>query len=199
MVLALQHWDRGWAWSPDCEGRPWGGSCNKQAQHDRGNPAVSFCTTPDEIHDLIAYAANRSNVDRSRIHVTGLSGGAHGIWEYLAEHGDEQVAAAVPIAGDGRPAWRAAGCGLGSVPIWAIHGALDDVVDPHGSIDPITELRSRAGVPNHRAKLSILPGLYHEGWNQAYSGEFEGIHGWMLDFSNPVTALPGTMPGLNAG
>ena len=67
---------------------------------------------------------------------------AFGTWEYLAKYGNSQVAAAVPIAGEGRPAWATAGCALGDVPIWAFHGLLDDVVNPAGSIEPIEELQT---------------------------------------------------------
>ena len=82
-------------------------------QHDRGNVQPAFCTTPDEVHDFITYALAHYNVDPSRVYLTGLSCGGFGTWEYLAKYGDEQVAAAVPIAGEGRPAWATAGCASG--------------------------------------------------------------------------------------
>ena len=91
--------------------------------------------------------------------MTGLSCGGFGMWEYLAEYGDEQVAAAVPIAGDGSPRVGESGCGLSEVPIWAIHGDLDDVVNPAGSIDPSTSLSGCPGVTPDRAKLSIYDGV----------------------------------------
>jgi hypothetical protein len=144
------------------------------------------CTTPDEIHDFIAYAVDRYNVDPARVYATGLSCGAIGTWQYLAEYGNEQVAAAIPIAGDGRGAWEAAGCGLASVPLWAFHGELDDVVSPQGSIVPMTNVQACPGVSPDRAKLTIYPGLYHDGWDQAYSGSLgDDIYTWMLGFSRP--------------
>jgi len=113
-------------------------------------------------------------------------GGAFGTWEYLAKYGDEQVAAAIPIAGDGRPAWATAGCGLGSVALWAFHGELDDVVDPQGTIEPLTELAACPGVPADRARLTVYPGLFHDGWDQGYSGSLgDDIYTWMLAFSRP--------------
>jgi len=39
-----------------CDGQPWGGSCNMQVQHDRGNVQPAFCTTPDEVNAFIDYA-----------------------------------------------------------------------------------------------------------------------------------------------
>ena len=52
-----------------------------------------------------------------------------------------KVAAAVPIAGEGRPACRGRYCGLGETPIWAFTGLLEDTVDPQGSIEPLTALQ----------------------------------------------------------
>jgi predicted esterase len=187
VVLAAQHIEEppGFDFS-SCDGIPWGGSCNMQVQHDRNHASPAFCTTPDEVHDFISYAVAHYNVDPHRVYATGLSCGAFGTWEYLARYGDEQLAAAVPIAGEGRPAWATAGCGLGSVAIWAFHGALDDVVDPQGSIATMTNLAACPGVPADRAQLTVYPDLYHEGWDQAYSGSRgDDIYTWMLGFSNP--------------
>ncbi|HEX5856706.1 MAG TPA: hypothetical protein VFY91_01220 [Microbacterium sp.] len=185
VVLSTQHVPQAGVPGLDpCAGVPWFGSCAMQLQHDLGHPPESGCTTPDEIHDFVAYAIDHYDVDPSRVYVTGLSCGAFGIWEYLAEHGDAQVAAAVPIAGEGRPAWATAGCALGAVPIWAIHGELDEVVNPAGSIEPITSLQQCPGVAEDQAKLSIYPGVFHDSWDAAYSGSAgDDIYSWMLGFT----------------
>jgi predicted peptidase len=126
------------------------------------------------------------NVDPKRVYVTGLSCGGFGAWEYLAKYGDEQVAAAIPIAGEGRPAWTDAGCALGSVPIWAFHGEVDDVVDPRGSIEPMTNLAACPGLPANEARLTVYPDFDHRGWDEAYSGALgDDIYTWMLAFSKP--------------
>ena len=187
VVLAAQHVEEppGFDFEP-CNGVMWGGSCNMQLQHDRNHASPAFCTTPDEVHNFITYAVARYNVDPKRVYVTGLSCGGFGAWEYLAKYGDEQVAAAIPIAGEGRPAWATAGCGLDSVPLWAFHGELDDVVNPQGSIEPMTQLAACPGVPANRARLTVYPDLTHDGWNQAYSGALgDDIYTWMLAFSRP--------------
>jgi predicted peptidase len=96
------------------------------------------------------------------------------------------VAAAIPIAGEGRPAWATAGCNLGSVPLWAFHDELDDVVSPDGSIEPMDNLAACPGVPANQARLTVYPGLTHDGWDQAYSGSLgDDIYTWMLGFSRP--------------
>jgi len=188
VVLSPQHVEAapGFDFS-SCDGEPWGGSCNMQVQHDLDNASPAFCTTPGEVHDFIDYAVAHYNVDPSRVYVTGLSCGAFGIWEYLAKYHDElQVAAAVPIAGDGRPGSAPSYCGLGSTPIWAFHGALDDVVNPLGSIEPMTALAGCPGVPADQAKLTVYPDRDHNSWDPAYAGaNGDDIYSWMLDFSNP--------------
>ncbi|HEY5786834.1 MAG TPA: dienelactone hydrolase family protein [Microlunatus sp.] len=189
VVLALQSFEEppGFDTTP-CETPDvvWMGSCNMQLQHNRNHESPTGCATPDEVHDFIAYAVANYNVDPKRVYVTGMSCGAFGAWEYLAKYGDEQVAAAVPIGGEGRPAWTTAGCGLASVPLWAFHGELDDIVDPRGSIEPMTNLAACPGVTADRAQLTVYPGLFHEGWDQTYSGSLgDDIYTWMLGFSKP--------------
>ena len=188
VVLAPQHVEEppGFDFEPCNPRRIWGGSCNMQLQHDRNHASPAFCTTPDEIHDFITYAVARYNVDPKRVYVTGLSCGAFGAWEYLATYGDEQVAAAVPIAGDGRPAWTTAGCGLDSVPSGPSTANSTTSSIRRGSIEPMTKLAACPGVPADRARLTVYPDLTHDGWDQAYSGSLgDDIYTWMLAFSRP--------------
>jgi predicted peptidase len=188
VVLAPQHVEEppGFDFS-SCDGATFGGSCNMQVQHDLGNVQPAFCTTPDEVHDFIDYAVAHYNVDPSRVYITGLSCGAYGIWEYLAtDAGSVKAAAAVPIAGDGRPAWSPSYCGLGETPLWAFTGLLDDTVDPDGSIEPLTALQACPGVPADEAKLTVYPDRDHNSWDPAYGGaNGDDIYAWMLGFSNP--------------
>jgi dienelactone hydrolase len=187
VVLALQHYEHppGFDGS-SCSGQPWGGSCNMQVQHDRGNVQPAFCTTPDEVNAFIDYAVAHYNVDPKRVYLTGLSCGAYGVWEYLAKyHATLKAAAAVPIAGDARPAWSPNWCGLGATPLWTFNGALDDVVNPLGSTEAMDALAG-CGVPANQRLETIYPDLFHDGWDQAYSGSRgEDIYSWMLGFSLP--------------
>jgi len=165
---------------------PFGGSCLMQHQHDYGNPlpAGSACWAPSEIHAFLDYALAHYNVDPTRVYLTGLSCGGYGVWESLAQFGAGRIAAAVPIAGDGRPALRSSGCALASAPIWAFHGDADDVVDPAGSIDTIAGLRACPAPPAKELRLTIYPGVDHDSWDHAYSGsQGQDIYGWMLGFT----------------
>jgi poly(3-hydroxybutyrate) depolymerase len=186
VVLAPQHRipDDMSQYDAACEGSDHFGSCAMMLQHTLGNPAGgSPCFTPDEVHEFITYAVANYGVDPHQVYLTGLSCGAFGGWEYLAEHGDEQVAAAVLIAGEGRPAWDTAGCALGDVPIWAFHGLADTEVDPQGSIVPIEQLQA-CGASD--AELTLYPDADHDSWTRTYAvGSEVDIYSWMLSFTNP--------------
>jgi len=157
------------------------GSCIMQIQHDLGNlPESSPCMTPQEVDAFVTYAIAAYDVDPARVYLTGLSCGAYGLWEYLSEHGDEKVAAAVPIAGDGRPALGTVGCGLAQVPLWAFAGDADEVVDPAGSIDTVAAINA-CPPPAASAQVTIYPGVDHDSWTQTYAiGATHDIYSWML-------------------
>jgi poly(3-hydroxybutyrate) depolymerase len=182
VVLAPQHEDTS---QPDDYSQcdvPFPASCVMTTQHELGNPSPgSVCATPQEVHDFITYAVSAYDVDPARVYLTGLSCGGYGTWEYLGSYGDGQVAAAVPIAGEGRPAWQTAGCELASVPLWAFHGALDEEVDPNGSTVPVTGLRNECGVTDEDAGLTVYPDHDHDSWNTTYAlGAPVDIYTWML-------------------
>jgi dienelactone hydrolase len=186
VVLAPQHVEQpGFDGSP-CDGVWEFGSCNMMLQDQRGDTQPAICTTADEVHAFISYALTHYNVDPTRVYLTGLSCGGFGAWEYLAKYGGQQVAAAVPVAGEGRPAWARAGCGLSTVPIWGFTSTLDDVVDPQGTITTMTNIQGCPGATPSRARLTVYPELHHEAWNPAYDGQFgDDIYSWMLGFTRP--------------
>ena len=62
-------------------------------------------------------------VDEDRVYVTGLSMGGFGTWG-LATHAPDRFAAIAPICGGGYPYL---GFRLRRLPVWAFHGALDEV------------------------------------------------------------------------
>jgi dienelactone hydrolase len=186
VVLAPQHNQiDSPAYPYPCEGLFFG-SCGMQLQHDYGNPlpAGSNCWAPSEVHAFLDYALAHYNVDATRVYLTGLSCGGYGVWESLAQFGAGRIAAAVPIAGDGRPALRSSGCALASAPIWAFAGDADDVVNPAGSIDTIGALRTCPAPPAKELRLTVYPGVDHDSWDHAYSGsQGQDIYGWMLGFT----------------
>jgi hypothetical protein len=50
----------------------------------------------------------------------------------------------------------------------------------------MTNVRACPGVDPDDARLTVYPGLFHDGWDQAYSGSLgDDIYAWMLSYSNP--------------
>lgn len=202
VVLAPQHaFPQEDAQYASCDGVVHGGSCALSIQHELGHPENgSLCTTPAEVHDFLSYAIASYDVDPGRVYLTGLSCGAFGAWEYVAEYGGSQIAAMVPIAGEGRPAWDAAMCSLGEVAIWAFHGDADDLVAPAGSIDPITNLTA-CPQPHHDAELTVYPGVDHDSWTHTYDQSAgHDIYDWLLGYTVTGPAVAeSTSPTISEG
>lgn len=149
----------------------------------------------DSLDAFIDYAVETYRVDPDRIYLTGLSLGGHGTWMYAAAHPD-RIAAAVPVAGDGRtiPENGRSYCDLAEVPIWAFHGDEDPVVAPQGSTKPVRELKQCQ--PPAAPKLTLFSGVGHDSWSLVYDGSGRAaiqdsaydlydrnIYGWMLQFT----------------
>jgi dienelactone hydrolase len=183
VVLAPQHnFPQEGAHYAPCDEVEHPGSCVMTIQHQLGHPEDgSLCTTPTEVHDFLSYAIGTYNVDPDRVYVTGLSCGGFAAWEYAAAYGDSQIAAMVPIASEGRPAWDTSGCALGEVGIWAFHGDLDDEVAPAGSIEPMTNLAACPSPPRQDAQLTTYPDADHDSWTRTYNLDAgHDIYNWML-------------------
>ncbi len=142
------------------------------------------CPGPAEIHDFITFATTHYDINLSRVYLTGLSCGAIGAWGYLGEYLDEQIAALVPVAGDGKGAIGKAHCDLGKVPIWAFHGDADDTVNVSGTVVPVTELKACDPVPD--VDMVIYPGVGHDSWTMTYDlSSGHDIYAWLLEHSKP--------------
>ncbi|MGE0789951.1 MAG: hypothetical protein AB7S26_30030 [Sandaracinaceae bacterium] len=139
------------------------------------------CPGAGEIHSFIDFAMSEYDVDPSRIYLTGLSCGAIGSWGYLGQYLDEQVTAAVLIAGDGRGAWNAQMCELGRVAIWGFHGDADGTVSPQGTIVPTTNLMGCPSPPRRDLQVTIYPGVGHDSWSRTYDlSAGHDIYAWLL-------------------
>lgn len=89
--------------------------------------------------------------------------GAYATWQMCISHPD-WFAAAVPVCGGGMY-WNAAR--FKDLPIWAFHGALDDVVFPEESIKMVSAINNSGG----NAKLTIFPLDDHNSWDNAFSND----------------------------
>ncbi|WP_051295831.1 dienelactone hydrolase family protein [Eisenibacter elegans] len=95
-------------------------------------------------------------IDTNRLYLVGLSMGGFGTWDWIARQ-PHRFAAAVPICGgaDEQTAAR-----LTHLPIWAFHGALDNVVKVARSRRMIAAIRQYGGQPIY----TEYPEVKHGSW-----------------------------------
>jgi predicted peptidase len=130
----------------------------------------------DELEALLQHAIDTYRVDVSRLYLTGLSMGGFGTWGFATRH-PQALAAIVPICGGGdfRRDFPEAVRTIRHVPVWAFHGADDDVVSPEMSSSLIDELKI-AGATDVR--LTVYEGVGHNCWERAYATD--ELFDWLL-------------------
>lgn len=128
----------------------------------------------ETLRALVEELARLPFVDASRLYLMGTSMGGYGAWQ-LAMSMPEAFAAMVPICGGGM-AWNTER--LKALPIWAFHGALDNVVPVEESIKMVEAVNQRGGY----ARITIYPNNYHDAWNDTYSNP--SVFEWLLSHTN---------------
>lgn len=142
----------------------------KYASEGSDIPAILLCPQCPEIFvwnnvvielkALIEKVALDYNADMRRISVTGISIGGFGTWEMGITYPD-YFSAIAPICGGGL-SWR---CNLiKDMPIWAFHGDMDTSVPLKNSVEMVDRVNGEGG----KAKLTILHGVDHFSWDDAY-------------------------------
>jgi predicted peptidase len=135
--------------------------------------------------ELLNEISASHKVDPQRVYLTGLSMGGFGTWDLALAH-PERFAAVAPICGGGEvlpvllaklgfstPERKAT---LKGLPIWAFHGAKDNVVPP-GESERMVHALKDLGAGD--VKLTIYPEATHNAWAQTYSNpEF---YQWLLE------------------
>lgn len=130
---------------------------------------------------LLDHAIAAHRVDADRVYVTGLSMGGFGTW-HLAIAQPTRFAAIAPICGGGNSSRV---CSIAHLPIWAFHGAKDDVVPLAASADMINALYECGGNP----RFTVYPEATHDSWTVTY--ENPTLYSWLLSHSrsdSPATA-----------
>jgi predicted peptidase len=115
-------------------------------------------------------------IDAKRLYLTGLSMGGYGSWD-LGTRLADRWAAVAPICGGGDELYADR---LRNVPVWAWHGADDDVVPAAKSRRMIEAIRQAGGEP----KYTELPGVGHDSWTPAYT-KADGVVPWMFTQRKP--------------
>lgn len=119
---------------------------------------------------LLDDIVSRHSVDEARVYVTGMSMGGSGTWN-LAAACPDRFAAIAPICGRTRPSQA---CRLNDVPVWAFHGANDEVVPLKESQEMVEAVKACGG----DAKLTIYPGAGHNAWTPTYKNK--QLYYWFL-------------------
>lgn len=124
----------------------------------------------DRVIALIDEVAEKYNVNKDRVYLTGLSMGGYGTWSIAAGY-PERFAAIAPICGGGLPFLAG---NLKNVPVWAFHGEQDNVV-PLGQSQQMVDAVNAAG---GQAKLTVYPEAGHDSWTQTYANP--DLYTWLL-------------------
>lgn len=119
-------------------------------------------------------------VDPRRVYLTGLSMGGYGAWS-LAMACPERFAAVAPICGGGN---RLLAHKLKGLPVWAFHGAKDDVVPVRESEKMVDAVREAGG----DARLTVYPDAGHDSWTATYTNP--KLYEWFLAHKTPPRRKP---------
>jgi predicted peptidase len=119
---------------------------------------------------MLDEVTNVHRVDLDRVYLTGISMGGFGAWE-LGGLEPERFAAVAPICGGGDPELA---CRLKEVPVWAFHGAEDDIVPLEASEMMVDALRECGG----NVRFTVYPGVGHDSWTPTYNNP--ELYDWLL-------------------
>ncbi|HAI75288.1 MAG TPA: phospholipase [Microscillaceae bacterium] len=109
---------------------------------------------------LLQEISENYPIDPNRLYITGLSMGGFGTWDMIASY-PQRFAAAIPICGGGQISLAA---NLKNMPIWAFHGAQDDVVGVSYTREMIQAIRQAGGKPRYTEYADVK----HDSWVNAY-------------------------------
>ncbi len=148
-------------------------------------PQCPWQTWWPELADSLDHLLNECQanypIDPDRLYLTGLSMGGHGTW-YLGARWPERFAALAPICGAGHwfHGFPQRVEVLKDVPVWAFHGALDEVVPPETSQVLVKMLERCSG----RVKFTLYPDANHDSWTETYNNP--ALYDWFLQHSRPT-------------
>jgi predicted peptidase len=110
-------------------------------------------------------------VDFERIYITGLSMGGFATWS-LAHLYPHRFAAIAPVCGGSETYGLAK---IRHLPVWAFHGARDEIVPLRRSQEMADALTSLGG----NVKLTIYPNAKHDSWTETYDNP--KLYEWFLE------------------
>jgi predicted peptidase len=111
--------------------------------------------------DIVCELQKEFPIDAGRLYIIGYSMGGFGTWDAIQRY-PGLFAAAVPVCGGGD---ETAADRIIHIPIWAFHGALDDIVLVSRSRNMVNTLVRAGGVPRY----TEYPAINHFCWGLAFS------------------------------
>jgi predicted esterase len=138
---------------------------------------ITWKEMPYSISHLIDEAAEKYSVDRDRIYLTGLSLGGIGTWNTALLFPDK-FAAIAPVCGSVDPSKVER---LKNLPIWAFHGAKDDVVPMAEEQTAVDVLKACGG----QIKYTVYPDVKHNAWEKAYPDT--KLYEWFLQHTRATS------------
>ncbi|MCW1925005.1 prolyl oligopeptidase family serine peptidase [Luteolibacter arcticus] len=154
-------------------------------------PENGYWSKPEQVgqlNEILDTTLKEYHIDETRVYLTGLSMGAHGVWNFAAAH-PERFAAIAPIAGgagtEGGKVGEAARR-LVKMPIWVFHGDADDRVEFKQS-QIIVDALKEAGAGDN-LQFTIYPGVKHDSWTATYNND--GLYTWFLSHRKQPPSNP---------
>ncbi|HWQ71177.1 MAG TPA: alpha-amylase family glycosyl hydrolase [Desulfitobacteriaceae bacterium] len=129
---------------------------------------------------LLAEIEEKYQVNPQKLYLTGLSLGGYGTLQLAAQY-PKRFAAIAPVCGGGDPKWAPL---LKDIPIWAFHGAKDDIVPVEQSQKMVRAIKKLGG----NIRLTVYPDAGHDSWVNAYNDP--RLYEWFLEF--PANGIAGT-------
>jgi predicted peptidase len=111
--------------------------------------------------ELLTKLSQEFAIDADRVYLVGQSMGGYGTWDLITKR-PELFAGAVPLCGGGNPQQVGA---ARPVPVWAFHGARDEVVPVERSREMVRALRAAGG----KATYTEYSDIGHDVWTRAFS------------------------------
>ena len=127
---------------------------------------------PKPLLRLIRDIEVRYPIDKNRIYITGLSMGGYGTWD-LAQTAPDRFAAIAPVCGGSSLSLSKIDV-LKDMPIWAFHGAKDEIVPPSETIQLVERLESVGG----NVRFTLYPDADHDSWTETYNNQ--ELYDWLL-------------------
>lgn len=127
----------------------------------------------DILLKLITYIKETRSIDDNRVSLTGHSMGGTGVWQLAAEY-PKTFSAIAPLSGSVRLA-PAMAQKLTELPVWAVVGAKDTIVEPEATVRAVTALQKAGG----SARVTVIDGADHFAVSTFYLDADADLLGWL--------------------